>query len=73
MGKEAYNKAYQDQVRPKEIASYVLYGVGGAAVVAGVVTWFVRKPGRKDTKSTVFSVSPLPLPGGTGALMTLEF
>ena len=68
-----YEERYQDQVRPMEIASYVLYGVGGAAVVAGVVTWFVRKPGGKDAKSSVFSVSPLPLPGGSGALMTWEF
>ena len=68
-----YEERYQDEVRPMEIASYVLYGVGGAAVVAGVVTWFVRKPGGGDAKSGVFTVSPLPLRGSTGALMTWEF
>ena len=56
-----------------EIASYVLYGVGGAAVVAGVVTWFVRKPGTTDSKTSAFTVAPLALPGGTGALMILDF
>jgi len=75
--KSDYDKAYKEQVRPSEIASYVLYGVGGAAVVAGVVagvvTWFVRKPGGAGSKTSTFSVSPFSLPGGTGALMTLEF
>ena len=71
--KSLYDKAYQDQVRPKEIASYVLYGVGGAAVVAGVVTWLVRKPGTRTSKTSAFTVAPLSLSGGTGALVTLEF
>ena len=68
-----YEERYQDQVLPMEIASYVIYGVGGAAVVAGVVTWFVRKPRSKDAQSSLFTFSPFPLRGGTGALMTLEF
>ena len=73
VAKSAYEEAYQDQVRPKEIACYVLYGVGGAAILAGVVTWFVREPGSRSTEFSVFSVSPLSLPGGTGALVTFEF
>ena len=70
--KSAYDKAYQDQVRPKEMTSYVLYGIGGAAIVAGVVTWLVSEPVGNE-KSTAFSISPLPLQGGTGALMSFGF
>ena len=71
--KSAYDKAYRDEVRPKEIASYVLYGVGGAAIVAGVVTWLVREPRGGEAETGAFSISPLPISGGTGALMTLDF
>ena len=71
--KSLYDKAYQDQVRPKEITAYVLYGVGGAAVLAGVVTWFIPKSGNKSSKDSALTFVPLALPGGTGALMTLEF
>jgi hypothetical protein len=69
-----YDDARGEQVRPKEIAAYVLYGVGGAAVVAGIVTWAVRKPGGRDERASGLTISPMLVPGsGTGALMTFEF
>ena len=67
-----YKDARRKQVAPKELAAWSLYGIGGAALVAGVVTWVVRKPGRQE-KATAFSVTPLALPGGSGALMTIGF
>ena len=69
-----YDEARQEEVRPKEIAAYVLYGVGGAAVLAGIVTWAVRKPGRAGEKTSGVMVSPMLTAGsGTGALLTFEF
>jgi hypothetical protein len=56
-------------------AAIVGYGVGGAALIAGVIAWFVTEPGTevvtagkdKDTKPpppTAPPVSLAPLPGG---------
>ena len=71
---QLYDDARDEQVRPKEIAAYVLYGVGGAAVLAGIVTWAVRQPGGTDERASELTISPMLLPGsGTGALMTFEF
>ena len=70
----AYDDARSEEVRPKEIAAYVLYGVGGAALLAGIVTWAVRKPGGRGERSSGVAISPMVIPGGgTGALMTLDF
>ena len=71
--KTAYDAAFDDEVRPKQIAAYVLYGVGGAALVAGIVTWAVRKPGGESAEAVPVTVAPLTLPGGGGAMMTLEW
>jgi hypothetical protein len=70
--KTFYDDAKAEEVRPKELAAYVLYGVGGAALVAGIITWAVRKPGG-DQNSAAFSISPLAMPGGSGAMMTFGF
>jgi hypothetical protein len=67
-----YADAREEEVRPKEITAYALYGIGGAAIVAGIVTWAIREPGG-DSGSAAFSVSPLAMPGGAGAQMTLGF
>jgi hypothetical protein len=69
-----YDDAYADEVRPKEISAYVLYGVGGAAVVTSVVLWLARKPEAKETHSGAkVEVVPMGLPGGGGAMMSLEW
>jgi hypothetical protein len=70
--KMLYDEAANNGVRPKEVTAYALYGIGGAAVVAGIVTWAVREPGGDDEKAA-FSISPLAVPRGTGALMTFGF
>jgi len=71
--KEAYDAAYDDEVRPKQIAAYVLYGVGGAALLAGIVTYAVRDPGKAEEHRSGLTVMPMGLPGGGGAMMTFEF
>jgi len=71
--KKEYDAAFRDDVRPKKVTAYVLYGVGGAALVAGIVTWAVRKPGGESGSAAPVTVVPLTLPGGAGAMMTLEF
>ncbi len=71
--KEAYDAAFDDEVRPKQFAGYTLYGVGGAALVVGIVTWAVRKPGSESDDTAPLTVAPLTLPGGGGAMMTLEW
>ena len=72
-GKRQYDAAYQDEVRPREISAYVLYGVGGAAVATGAILWLVRRPGNRTEEKTPLSLVPLSLPGGGGAVMTLEW
>ena len=71
--KKEYDAAFDDEVRPKEIAAYVLYGVGGAAVLAGIITYAVRKPAKGDKQRSEVNVIPIGLPGGAGALMMFEF
>ncbi|MBM4372885.1 MAG: hypothetical protein FJ098_14625 [Deltaproteobacteria bacterium] len=69
-----YDDAYADEVRPKEISAYVLYGVGGAAVLTSVILWAVRDPGARDAEAgTAVEVLPIGLPGGGGAMMSLEW
>ena len=69
-----YDDAREEEVRPKEIAAYVLYGVGGAAVLAGIVTWAVRKPEGGEADASRLTLSPLLTSGrGAGALVTFEF
>jgi len=70
----SYDDAYADEVRPKEISAYVLYGVGGAAVLTSVILWAVRDPGARDAEAgTAVEVLPIGLPGGGGAMMSLEW
>ena len=71
--KTAYDAAYDDEVRPKKIVAYALYGVGGAALVSGIIIWAVRSPGGNPDGSAPLTLAPLTPPGGAGAMMTLEF
>ena len=74
----AYVDAREEEVRPKMIAAYVLYGVGGAALVAGIITWIAR-PDRSDTMKPTsdiqnrLTVSPMMVPSGAGALVGFEW
>lgn len=57
-------KALQDSVNTKRTVSYVMYGVGGAAVVGGVLWLVLDKPAEKQGEGTVTPVSAAPVPGG---------
>jgi len=68
-----YDRSRRKQVRPMEIAAYTLYGVAGAAALAGIITWAGREPEGSTEGLSGVTVSPMMMPGGTGALMTFEF
>ena len=69
----AYEQGYEDDVRPKQIASYVLYGVGGAATAAGVV-WLIVNAGSSNEKPDKgLKVSPMAGPDLTGAMVEFTF
>jgi len=57
-------KALQDSVNTNRTVSYVLYGVGGAAAVGGVLWLVLDRPRRAEGEGTVTPVSAAPLPGG---------
>jgi len=71
--KALYDADRGDEVRPKEIAAYVLYGVGGAAMLAGIITYAVRDGGGTEEGRSALLVTPMGLPGGAGAMMIFEF
>jgi hypothetical protein len=73
VAKKEYDAAYDDEVLPKEVAAYVLYGVGGAAVVTGVIVMAVKHSRSAGEEPSSPSVAPIPMPGGGGAMMTVEF
>jgi hypothetical protein len=67
-GKAGYDAAYEDEVQPRLTAAWVLYGVGGAVLVSGLVVSLVSGQGETSSeRSGSVSVVPLVLPGGTGA------
>ena len=71
--KEKYQANYDDQVKPKSIASYVLYGTGGAAIAAGIGMLLMTGGSDKGKNTPSLSFSPLTMPEGTGAMMTFEW
>jgi len=70
---EAYDAAFEEDVKSLRTWSYVLYGVGGAAAAAGAV-WLIvdatAKPGKADTN---IKVVPMMGAEGPGAMLGLEF
>ena len=73
VAKVLYDAAYDEQVRPKENTAYVLYGVGGAAVVTGVILMVVREgTGASDTGGAV-NVSAVPVREGAMGMVEVGF
>jgi hypothetical protein len=59
----------QSSADRKAWASVAMYGVGGAAVVTGVVLWLTSGRGQAATPGTVLSATPAPggvVVGATG-------
>ena len=72
--KSNYESGYADDVRPKAVAAYVLYGVGGAAAVAGVVLFLVDNSRKKKAgKPTGISINPVSFRDGAGCLISVGF
>jgi len=68
-----YNAAYDSDVAPLSTSGYVLYAVGGAAVLTGVVTWALRRPPSTGKTSAGWWLMPWHLPQGGGASLTLDW
>jgi len=68
-----YDQAYDDEVQPKELTAYALYGVGAAAAAVGAILLLTAEGPAEAGTSQSFNVSPLPLPGGSGAVLTFQF
>jgi hypothetical protein len=67
-----YDKAYKDDVAPKINTAYVLYGVGAAAAVGGVV-WALVDSARAKKKATKTTMTPMWVPGGQGISLSVSF
>jgi len=66
-----YDQEYDSDVQSKRIAGYVLYGVGGAAAVAGGVLLILNK--KKGNAASGVSVAPMMGPDSTGAMLSVEW
>ena len=71
--KEAYNSAYDDEVKPLSTAAYVLYGVGAAAAAAGGVWVIVDAVKAAPKRATGVSMAPMLGAGTAGAMVGWEF
>lgn len=67
---DSYNKAFDREVVPMRTASYVMYGVGGAAAATGAVLLLLDLD-KSEEKTTAWRITPQALPGG--ATVTLEW
>lgn len=56
--------SYASSAKTKDTASYVLYGVGGAAVVGGVLWWVLGHNRANGKTATLPMASVLPVEGG---------
>ena len=57
-------KSLQDNVNNYRLGSYVLYGIGGAAVIGGVTWLLLDQKDEPAGEGTVTPVSAAPIPGG---------
>lgn len=70
-----WNKRVDDNVLPAEITSYILWGVGGAGLVATAVWMGVDALGSKDVKEVARLplIAPLSVSGGQGLVLQISF
>ena len=71
--KNLYDADYEDEVRPKRTTAFVLYGVGGAATIAGVVLLLLDKNENAGRLNSAMTVTPVVFEGGAGAMMSFGF
>ena len=63
----------EDSVNTKRLVSYVLYGVGAAALIGGVTWLLVDRPAATETTEEVTPVTLGPMPGGAILTFTHSF
>ncbi len=73
VAKSAYDTAFDEDVAPLQVAAYILYGVGGGALVAGLLVWSFSESEGEGEAAVPVIVAPLALPGGGGASMVFEW
>jgi len=72
--KGLYDSAYDDEVRPKRISSYVCYGVGGAVLATGIALMFLHSaPSDQAGFSPSFTFVPIVHPDTAGAFLQFTF
>ena len=71
--KKPYDDEYADEVQPKLTSAYVLYGLGTAAVTTGVVLLVLNEGEASAGERGAWTLAPMALPQGGGALATFEF
>jgi hypothetical protein len=62
---DLYRDAYAEDVKPKAVAAYVLYGFGGAAVAASMVLLIAQSIDKSDD-TPVPAIGVMPMPEGAG-------
>jgi tetratricopeptide (TPR) repeat protein len=71
--RELYDQAYDDEVRPKIISSYALYGVGGAMAVAGGILLLVGEGEQEPAANDRFGLTPALLPDGAAMTFSISW
>jgi hypothetical protein len=71
--KAEFDRERDAQVRPLAITSYVLWGVGGAALVAGGVLLIQDLTADGGEASVGFRLAPVPLTGVAAVLAGFTF
>jgi hypothetical protein len=69
--KAGYESAFEGDVKPLRTTSFLLYGLGGAAALAGGIWLLVDNP--KENGRAGVAVVPLLAPGGAGATFSWGF
>jgi len=70
---DAYNKEYQDRVKPKYAAAQILYGVGGVTALTGLVFLAMSGDDQGSPSSKSARLSPMVAPGRVGLNFQLDF
>ncbi len=71
LAQELFDDAYSNEVKPLITSTYVLYGVGGATVVAGLVWMLLDDPAEQS--ASAFQLVPMFGPGEAGAQIQVGF
>jgi hypothetical protein len=68
-----YNDGWEEDVKPRALTAYALYGVGAATAVAGAVLLIVDTGNREKAEALSHKFYPLVTPHGSGMGFALSF